>query len=77
MTARSRTLGIVGTMVLDRIVPVDGDPAEGWGGIGYAAAAAAATLPADWDVRVVARVGEDLFRRAEDVFRRSRGVSFD
>ncbi len=67
MTARSRTLGIVGTMVLDRIVPVDGDPAEGWGGIGYAAAAAAATLPADWDVRVVARVGEDLFRRAEDV----------
>lgn len=67
MTARSRTLGIVGTMVLDRIVPVDADPIEGWGGIGYAVAAAAATLPADWDVRVVARVGEDLFDEVEGV----------
>ena len=54
-------------MVLDRIVPVDREPVEGWGGIGYSVAAAAATLPANWGVRVVARVGEDLVHEVERV----------
>ncbi|MDE3003278.1 MAG: carbohydrate kinase family protein [Gemmatimonadota bacterium] len=65
MTRRPHTLGIVGTMVFDRILPTHGDPVEGWGGIGYAVAAASATLPADWGVRVVARIGADLFGDAE------------
>ncbi|MCH1571754.1 MAG: carbohydrate kinase family protein [Longimicrobiales bacterium] len=67
MTRPAHTLGIVGTMVFDRIIPVDGDPVERWGGIGYAVAGAAATLPADWGVRVVCRVGEDLAAEATRV----------
>lgn len=47
-------------MVRDRIVPVDGDAVERWGGIGYSVAAAAATLPATWTVRAVVRAGADL-----------------
>ena len=67
MTRPAHTLGIVGTMVFDRIVPVDGDPVERWGGVGYAVAGAAATLPAGWGVRVVCRVGEDLADEAARV----------
>jgi len=67
VTRPAHTLGIVGTMVFDRIVPVDGDPVERWGGVGYAVAGAAATLPADWGVRVVCRVGKDLADEAAAV----------
>jgi len=70
VTGRARTLGIVGTMVFDRIVPVDEEPIEGWGGIGYAVAGAAATLPADWGIRVVCRVGADLAEQAKRVLSR-------
>ncbi len=39
-----RTLGVVGTLVWDRIVDRDGlaEPVEEWGGIGYALAALSA-----------------------------------
>jgi len=66
VTTPARTLGVVGTMVFDRIIPFEGRAVEGWGGIGYSVAAASATLPPDWGVRPVARVGQDLFREARE-----------
>ena len=55
-------------MVFDRIVPVVGDTFEGWGGVGYSVAGAAATLPSDWGIRLATRVGKDLIHDALRVF---------
>lgn len=46
-------------------MPIEGEVVERWGGVGYAVAAAAATLPPGWHVRLVARVGRDLAAEAE------------
>lgn len=54
-------LGVVGTFVLDRIVGLPGrsEPVEDLGGLAYALAAVAASLPEGWTLRPIARVGED------------------
>jgi len=59
-------LGIVGTMVWDRIHARDGrDVAiEEWGGISYALAAAVAACPPGWTVVPVMKIGRDLADRA-------------
>ena len=64
-------LGIIGTMVWDRIHARDGraEPIEEWGGISYALAAAAAALPAGWTIVPIIRVGSDLSDRAYSFFR--------
>jgi sugar/nucleoside kinase (ribokinase family) len=64
-------LGIVGTMVWDRIHARDGraEPIEEWGGISYALAAAAAALPPGWTIVPIIRVGSDLADRAHGFFR--------
>lgn len=54
------TLGVVGTVVRDRIVPFDGDAVEDWGGIVYSLCAFAATVPTGWRVRPIVKVGADL-----------------
>lgn len=54
------TLGVLGTMVWDRIDHPDGDTVERWGGIGYALAAAAAAAPEGWTLRPIVRLGADL-----------------
>lgn len=56
-------LGILGTMVWDRIDHPDGDRIERWGGISYSLAAAAAAAPAGMTLRPLIKVGHD---RAED-----------
>lgn len=58
----SRRLGVIGTLVWDRIVDRDGrsEPTEEWGGIGYALAALTASLPEDWSVMPILKVGRDL-----------------
>lgn len=63
-----RTLGVVGTLVWDRILDRDGaaEPVEEWGGIGYALAALGAALPDDWRILPIMKVGQDL---SEDAFR--------
>jgi sugar/nucleoside kinase (ribokinase family) len=63
-------LGIVGTMVWDRIHARDNrsEPIEEWGGISYALAAAAAAAPPDWTIVPVIRLGRDLAARAFDFF---------
>jgi sugar/nucleoside kinase (ribokinase family) len=64
-------LGILGTMVWDRIHARDGRaaPIEEWGGISYALAAASAALPADWTMVPIIRLGSDLADRAYSFFR--------
>ena len=73
--ARERgTLGIVGTLVWDRIVEWNAgfggqrdEPVERWGGIAYAVVAAAAALPARWKVRPIVKVGADLEEDAHEL----------
>ncbi|HSH76222.1 MAG TPA: hypothetical protein VLA09_11105, partial [Longimicrobiales bacterium] len=57
-----RTLGVVGTLVWDRITARDGrtEPVEEWGGIGYALAALSASLPQGWRVLPIVKLGRDL-----------------
>ncbi|HET9983548.1 MAG TPA: carbohydrate kinase family protein [Longimicrobiales bacterium] len=61
-----RRLGIVGTMVWDRICARDGraHPVEEWGGIAYALAALAAARPPEWELVPILKVGRDLAERA-------------
>jgi sugar/nucleoside kinase (ribokinase family) len=61
MTA-PRTLGVLGTLVWDRIYDRDGraEPIEEWGGIAYALAATSAALAEGWRVLPIVKVGRDL-----------------
>lgn len=57
-----RTLGVVGTLVWDRIFDRDGrsEPVEEWGGIGYALSALSTALPDGWTILPILKVGRDL-----------------
>jgi sugar/nucleoside kinase (ribokinase family) len=59
-------VGILGTMVWDRILARDGrsEPFEEWGGITYSLAAADASLPSDWRLVPILKIGSDLQDRA-------------
>lgn len=59
-------LGILGTMVWDRIHARDvrRSPVEEWGGIAYALSAAAAARPEGWTLVPLVKVGGDLAQRA-------------
>lgn len=69
-------LGIIGTMVWDRIFARDGrtEPIEEWGGISYALAAAAAALPAGWELVPIMKVGRDLEESATRFLRSLPGL---
>ena len=76
-----KKLGVVGTMIWDTIIGRDpaAAPFEEWGGISYALAALDASLPADWQVVPVVKVGRDLAERADDFLRTlpaARGTRF-
>jgi sugar/nucleoside kinase (ribokinase family) len=66
-------LGVLGTMVWDRIHARDGltNPLEEWGGAAYALAAAATAAPAGTTIVPLVRVGADLAERA---FQHLRGL---
>ena len=53
-------VGILGSMVWDRIDHPDAATVERWGGISYSLAAASARLPAGWSLRPLVKVGQDL-----------------
>lgn len=74
MTAR--TLGVVGTLVWDRIVDRDqrSEPIEEWGGIGYALAGLSASLPPNWRILPIMKVGRDLSEEAYRFLREIPGV---
>jgi sugar/nucleoside kinase (ribokinase family) len=62
--ARTKRLGVLGTLVWDTIWTVDdlrrGTPFESWGGAAYSFAAAAAARPEGWEVVPLVKVGTDL-----------------
>jgi len=61
-----KRLGVIGTMVWDRIyrrAPVS-PPAEEWGGIAYALAGLEAALDETWEIVPLVRVGRDLAAQA-------------
>ncbi len=59
-------LGVVGTMVWDTIhrPGTQAAPVEEWGGIAYALAALEASLPGDWEIVPLIKVGKDLATEA-------------
>jgi len=61
-----KRLGVVGTMVWDTIYGrgAEARPVEEWGGIAYALAALEASLPEEWCVVPLIKVGSDLASRA-------------
>ena len=64
-------LGVLGTLVWDRIFSRDGRsvPVEEWGGIAYALAAASAGCPGGATIVPLIRVGSDLSERAYQFLR--------
>ncbi|CAN5748630.1 hypothetical protein BH23GEM9_BH23GEM9_11570 [soil metagenome] len=72
-------LGVLGTMVWDRIHARDGraEPVEEWGGIAYALAATVAAAPAGTTVVPIVRVGADLSERAFRFLRTLPGVDLE
>lgn len=63
MTQEGPILGVVGSLVWDTIHrhdDVPGPPIQEWGGIGYALEALSASLPEEWVIRPLLKVGEDL-----------------
>src|SRR5207247_1969386 len=72
--AALKRLGVIGSMVWDTIH--GRDPAQAavqeWGGISYALAAFDATLPDDWLIVPLIKVGRDLAVKANDFLRSIR-----
>jgi sugar/nucleoside kinase (ribokinase family) len=67
-----KQVGVIGTMVWDRIYRRDAaaaGPVEEWGGIAYALAGLEAALPDGWEIVPLVRVGRDLAPRAERFLR--------
>lgn len=64
-------LGVVGTMVWDRIFARDvrSHPVEEWGGVTYSLSALQAAVPADWRIVPIMKVGRDLRHQAYDFLR--------
>ncbi|HEY8485276.1 MAG TPA: carbohydrate kinase family protein [Longimicrobiales bacterium] len=72
-------LGVIGTMVWDRIYARDGlaTPVEEWGGISYALAALAAAMPEGWEVVPILKVGRDLEEQALRFLRTLPAMNLD
>lgn len=66
-----KRLGVIGTMVWDRIYGrgAEPEPVEEWGGIAYALAAFEASLPEDWVLVPLIKVGRDLAEPANAFLR--------
>lgn len=75
-TRARRRLGVVGTLVWDRIHHRHhgGVPTEEWGGIAYGLQALVAALDDDWEIVPLIKVGRDLSERALRFLRDLPGV---
>jgi hypothetical protein len=64
-------IGIIGSLVWDVIYGRDpvAPPVEEWGGIAYALGALDASLPPDWEIVPLIKVGRDLSGQAQDFLR--------
>ena len=67
-TPRRKRLGVIGSFVWDIIHGRDPreTPVEEWGGITYALGALDASLPDDWEIVPILKVGSDLSQRARE-----------
>lgn len=74
-----KRLGVLGTMVWDRIYARDGwlEPIEEWGGISYALAAAVAACPEGWEIVPIVKVGRDLEEQAWEFLRSLPGLRLE
>src|SRR5690606_11633833 len=72
----TRTLGVIGALVWDRIVDRDGrrEPVEDWGGIAYALGSLSAALPPDWRILPILKLGRDLGEEGRRFLREIPGV---
>jgi len=72
-----KRLGVIGSLVWDTIYGRDpAQPAvEEWGGISYSLAALDATLPDEWVIVPIVKVGRDLAARANAFLRTLRHVA--
>jgi pfkB family carbohydrate kinase len=66
-----RRLGVIGSLVWDEIHGRDpaAPPVEEWGGIAYGLAGFDASLPADWEIVPLIKVGRDLAAEAATFIR--------
>jgi len=64
-------LGVVGSLVWDEIHGRDpaAPPVEEWGGVAYALGGLDASLPDDWEIVPLIKVGRDLAPQAADLLR--------
>jgi hypothetical protein len=64
-------VGIIGSLVWDLIYGRDplAPPLEEWGGIAYALGALDASLPPDWEIVPLIKVGRDLAPQAQELLR--------
>src|SRR3954466_3755752 len=64
-------IGIIGSLVWDVIYGRDpvAPPVEEWGGIAYALGGLDASLPPDWQIVPLIKVGRDLSGQAQDLLR--------
>ena len=67
-STRRKRLGVIGSFVWDIIHGRDPlqTPVEEWGGITYALGALDASLPDEWDIVPIMKVGSDLAQRARE-----------
>jgi hypothetical protein len=67
-STRRKRLGVIGSFVWDIIHGRDPlqTPVEDWGGITYALGALDASLPDEWDIVPIMKVGSDLAQRARE-----------
>ena len=70
---KPRRLGVLGTLIWDKIHQRDGrrEPVEEWGGISYGLESLAVALPSGWTIQPILKVGEDL---AEEALRYLRSI---
>jgi sugar/nucleoside kinase (ribokinase family) len=63
---RPRRLGVLGTLIWDRILDRDGrrEPLEEWGGISYGLEALSVAVPPGWVIQPLLKVGSDMAERA-------------
>jgi hypothetical protein len=70
-------VGIIGSLVWDLIYGRDplAPPLEEWGGIAYALGGLDASLPPDWEIVPLIKVGRDLAPQAHDLLRGLRRLT--
>ena len=77
--SRRKRLGVIGSFVWDIIHGRDPreTPVEEWGGITYALGALDASLPDDWEIVPIIKVGSDLSQKAREFLKGLDKVAAD